>query len=269
MAKKLACVLIGMMFICDVPFTHAQQQDDNYQLVFSDEFNQPNGSQPDSTKWSRHSRYAGTWSRWISNSPKVVYIKNGCLVCRAIPNKSELTDSASMLTGAINSLGKFSFQYGRVEVRMKTNLKRGNFPAVWMRPANNNDSRYGEIDIVEMFGNQRKVHHTVHTHRSYTLEKKDIKNTFEENIDIRKWHIYGVEWTKDVIRWTLDGKVTGEYFRINSPEMNQEGQWTFDRPFFLILNQSVGNGSAPHFIPNTKQIYETQFDWIRVYQKKK
>ena len=44
----------------------------------------------------------------------------------------------------------------------------------------------------------------------------------------------------------------------------KEGQWTFDRVFFVILNQSVGYGSW--YTPNIKDIYETQFDWVRVYK---
>ena len=49
--------------------------------------------------------------------------------------------------------------------------------------------------------------------------------------------------------------------------MRKEGQWTFDRPFHIIMNQSVGDNSNPYFMVDTNQIYETQFDWIRVYQK--
>ena len=85
---------------------------DGYKLIFSDEFNQADGSQPDSMKWTICKRYNSMWNRWISNSKDVVYIKDGKLVCRAIPNNSEPNDTAKMLTGAIESIGKFSFKYG-------------------------------------------------------------------------------------------------------------------------------------------------------------
>ena len=44
-----------------------------------------------------------------------------------------------------------------------------------------------------------------------------------------------------------------------------KGQWPFDKAFFIILNQSVGNGSwaANADVSHT---YETLFDWVRVYQ---
>lgn len=241
----------------------------HYVLVFSDEFDGPNGSQPDVTKWSRPWRNPSQWARWISNSPDVVYLHKGKLICRAIPNKKERTDTATMLTGAVETRGKFSFQYGKVEVRMRTNLRQGNFPAAWMKAEDRyNDVRYGEIDIVETYGYEGKSAHTLHTHRSYTLKKEGIQREFKHVVDVTKWHVYGVEWTHDSIIWTVDGETVGEYLRQNSPQMVAEGQWTFDCPFYIRLNQSVGNGNNPLMVPKVKKTYETQFDWIRVYQRK-
>ena len=65
-------------------------QETEWKLVFSDEFNQPNGSQPDAGKWNRTKPGTSPWNRWISsNSNDVVYVKNGKLICRAIPNRSK------------------------------------------------------------------------------------------------------------------------------------------------------------------------------------
>ena len=239
---------------------------DGYVLVFSDEFNQKNNSQPDSSKWSCCHRVDNGWARWVSHSPKVTFVRNGKLICRAIPNQSEYGDSARMLTSAFETKNKFAFQYGKVEVRMRTNIKRGNFPAVWMVPDYIEDKRYGEIDIVEMFGNDNRVTHTIHTHRSYSLKKEGIQRTFRERIDVTKWHVYGVIWTKDNVVWMVDGVKVGEYRKIKTPQMEKEGQWTFDRPFYLRLNQSVGDGSHPLLITDFNATYETQFDWVRVYQ---
>ena len=268
MYRNILCFLLLVALIGDSPMARAQNQKGKWQLVFSDEFNRPDGSQPNSKKWSHAPRANNGWARWISNSAKVAFIKKGKLICRAIPNKSEESDSARMLTSAFETKNKFSFQYGKVEVRMRTNLKRGNFPAVWMVPDYTSDKRYGEIDIVEMFGNEKSAAHTAHTHRSYSLKKEGIQRTFKEKLDITKWHVYGVIWTEESIVWTVDGETVGEYKKINTPEMQREGQWTFDRPFYLRLNQSVGNGNHPLLIPNYKATYETQFDWIRVYQMK-
>ena len=64
-----------------------------------------------------------------------------------------------------------------------------------------------------------------------------------------------------------DGKLVGIYYKSSDKELLQKHQWTFDDKFFILLNQSVGNG-AHGMIPDITKIYETKFDWIRVYQKK-
>lgn len=40
--------------------------------------------------------------------------------------------------------------------------------------------------------------------------------------------------------------------------MLEEGQWSFDRFFFIILNQSVGYGNW--HAPDPQAIYETEID---------
>ena len=87
MNKIICSIVMLLVFSSDTFVAKGQNVDDReWKLVFSDEFNQKNGSQPDPTKWVRCIRYNAGWNRWISNSKEVVYIKNGQLVCRAIPN---------------------------------------------------------------------------------------------------------------------------------------------------------------------------------------
>lgn len=263
--KQLILMIVGaIMFAGDSSIVHAQRSALKYKLVFKDEFNQKNGSVPDTTKWSMHERQQCTWARWISGSPKVVSIHNGSLVCRAIPNKTERADTARMLTGAICSMGKFEFQYGKVEVRMKTNRKQGNFPAAWMVRQDCNTT-YGEIDIVEMFGRKKMASHAIHSQFTYHHPNHGLNNIFQEEVDVTKWHVYGVEWTSSYVRWEVDGKTVGFFKKPESPDRLQKGEWTFDHPFYLILNQSVGNGEYGNY-GNYNQSYETMFDWIRVYQ---
>lgn len=269
MKKAVYSLLFLFLFSSDTFVAKGQNADDReWKLVFSDEFNQKNGSQPDSTKWVRCIRYNAGWNRWISNSKDVVYIRNGHLVCRAIPNTIEPNDTAKMLTGAIETRGKFSFQYGKVEVRMKTNTKRGNFPAAWMKPSKIDPNKYGEIDIVEMFGDQGSAHQTIHNHLTATL-KRGRPFSVNKNLDVNKWHIYGLEWTPEKLIMTIDGIVTSVFRKSSDRREIDEGQWTFDRPFYLLLNQSVGdNGMNEYLRPNIHTVYETRFDWIRVYQMK-
>lgn len=268
MKSNVLLVLIGLVFFSADTFPLMAQQTE-WKLVFNDEFNLPNGSQPDSTIWNRAGRNPSQWARWNSNSDKVVYIKSGSLVCRAIPNKYEPADTAKMLTGGVNTRNKFEFQYGKVEVRMKTNFIPGNFPAAWLfKTHSQRPDLYGEIDIVEVFSNQKKASHTIHSQYTQKNPRHGMKTSFNKPVDVRKWHVYGIEWTPDHVLWTVDGETTGIYQKPKDKKLLDEGAWTFDYPFFLILNQAVGNGrwkALPY--PNTRKTFETRFDWVRVYQK--
>lgn len=274
MNRTLRFFMIALAALLTLSFAESPQKikrvvaDDGYRLVFSDEFNLPNGSQPDSTKWSRCKRYDSMWNRWISSSKDVVYIKNGKLVCRAIPNRNEPNDTAKMLTGAIWTKDKYSFKYGRLIVRMRTNVHQGNFPAVWLgrQQPIGHKAPYGEIDVVEMFGNRKQSNHNIHTQLTIDNPRHGLRNSFSHNVDVSKWHVYGIEWTPEYVQWTVDSEVVGVFFKSKDKTLLQKHQWTFDDRFFILVNQSVGNG-AHGMVPDVNYVYETQFDWVRVYQK--
>lgn len=266
--KAASVSLLVMFFTSDSKKLYAQPIIKDYELVFRAEFNDPEKSRPDTAVWSIPERRPYLWARQISASPATAFIKRGRLVCRAIPNISEKNDTAAMLTSAFCTKGKFEFQYGKVEVRMRTNSDEGNFPAAWLVPADGggNPYRYGEIDIFETFGDDGIAHQTVHNHRTFALGKKE-DNIFPHHIDVTKWHVYGVEWTPDYIMFSIDGETTGYFEKSTDPELLAEGQWTFDRPFYIIINQSTGQKGWHE--PDETATYETEFDWVRVYQKRK
>lgn len=268
--KKTAFLLLACaLFVADTAMMKAQGKESKYKLVFAEEFNQRNGSLPNSDKWSVSKRYWSTWNRWIAKGKDVTRIKNGSLVCRAVPNGDMKADTALMLTGALETKDKFSFTYGKVEVRMKTGRHKGNFPAVWLmpQPPAPNHPLGGEIDIVECKDAENKAYHTVHSNWTLNLKKTNSpKHNFETSLDVTKWHVYGLEWTTDKLLWTVDGKTVGVYMKSTDKEALANGQWPFDRPFYIIVNQSVGSGRWADN-PDLKHTYETRIDWIRVYQR--
>ena len=276
MNKILRFIVIAFAALTTLSFAEPEPKgkkdaaNDGYRLVFSDEFNLPNGSQPDESKWSRSKRYSSTWNRWISASKDVVFVRNGKLICRAIANKKEKGDTARMLTGAIETQRKFAFKYGKLECRMKTKCHTGNFPALWLmpEPPAPDHPKGGEIDIFETIDNEKKAYQTVHSNWTINMKKKkDPVSAYSVNVDVRKWHVYGFEWTANMLTWTIDGKVVAVYYK-KEKDVNalNNGQWPFDAPFYIIINQSVGSGRWAQN-PDVNFVYETQVDWIRVYQR--
>ena len=236
-----------------------------YVLVFSDEFNKPDGTLPDSEVWTPCTRRPKvTWARFLSNSPKVAFIQDGNLVLRAIPNPDRLTDDVDMLTGGINSSQKFAFRYGRVECRALVNPFVGNFPAIWMMPKTALAwPKGGEIDIFEQINTEQKAYSTVHS--AWTKSHPDETHSGNVNLPMDRFHIYALEWEKDVLTFFADGKQVYQYKKQN----DSQAQWPFDKSdFYLILNQSVGDGTWAK-MPDVMHTYEMRIDWIRVYQKKK
>lgn len=266
--SKVCIAIFILLLSSDTFISKAQRVDNDYVLVFQDEFDGIDYAQPDTAKWGRSRRGWSSWNKWISRSEDVVYVRGGALVCRTIPNICEKSDTARMLTGAVETQDKFSFQYGKVEVRLRTNNHYGNFPAVWMmpQPPAPEHPYGGEIDIFEAFNSEGKAFQTVHSHWTMHLnKKKNPLHAFSNPVTLGEWHVYGFEWTANKLIWTVDGTVVGLYEKSKNEDDLANGQWPFDRPYYLILNQSVGSsGSKIDF----KYIYETEFDWVRVYQKK-
>ena len=193
----------------------------------------------------------------------------GKLVLKAIPNEDKSSDPVDMLTGAVESRNLFSFKYGKLECRAKTNGYRGNFPAIWLMPQDQKAGwpNCGEIDIFEQIDAENKSYHTVHSNWTYNLgNKNNPTSSFNKNLSMDRYHTYGLEWDANTLTWYVDGVKVGSYAKSTNADALSKGQWPFDKAFYLILNQSVGNGSwaQPADVNHT---YRMDVDWIRVYQK--
>ena len=235
---------------------------EEYECIFDDEFETGSGTEPDNTKWCRAPRLAShiAWGRYISDSPEVVYLKDGKLCTRAIPTP-EGTDTVPMITGAVHTSGKFSFLYGKIECRAKTNPFVGNFPAIWMIPDDQSADwpAYGEIDIFETIDTRDRAWHTVHCAAGSRGMNEDCKQD--------RYHTYGLEWDDQNFYWYVDGKQVFSHSKSKNPDDLAKGQWPYDHNYYIILNQSVGMGTWAKN-PDITHTYETDFDFVRVYQQK-
>ncbi len=256
-----------------------------YKLAFGDEFNTANFTQPNETHWSRSGWAHPTWKRFTAQTKagqeKTGWIEDGKLVLRCVKNEfadEKRGDNGSkleMISGAIESANKVTFTYGKVEGRLKTTAHSGNFPAFWMMP---NESTYGgwpssgEIDIFEQINNENTSYHTIHSHWANGAADGGLGNSGKPQksgtsaTTTGEYHVYGLEWTEDILKWFVDGKQVFSYAKSTTQDDLDKLQWPFDKPFYLILNQSVGNGGWAAN-PDLNFTYETKFDWVRVYQK--
>lgn len=238
----------------------------DYQMAFFDEFDED--GKPYFKKWRRGTHDNNSaWNRYVnSKSDKVVYVKDGELVTRCIPcapEDLEANENRDWMSGSVDTKGKYSFKYGRVDVRALTCPFTGSFPAIWMMPSDQTAGwpYCGEIDIWEMIDTQNMAYGTVHAAKQsqyglFTLCNYD-----------GLYHVYSFEWTADKMSWSIDGKnAYSTYYKSTISQANLDaGYWPFDKKFYLILNQSVGNGSWAKN-PVDGHEYETRFDFVRIYQ---
>lgn len=217
--------------------------------------------------WRTSTRYSAAWNRFIVDDPRVAYIEDGNLVCRCFANPGDISGfSGQMVSGAKETQGHFTFNHGYIEARILTHPHSGNFPAFWLMPADQSDGwpTCGEIDIWETINTESRAYNTVHSHWTYDLGNGG--NGGNRACDHNgQWHIFGLLKEANKLTWYLDGDQVFTYTKSTNESQLSQGQWPFDKPFYIILNQSVGNGSWAAG-PDASYVYETKFDWVRVYQ---
>lgn len=244
---------------------------EEYKLRFADEFDGKDYSLPDAGVWHNCTRESPTWKRFTAQSAegqqKTAFIRDGKLVTRCIKNTIAEEGDVEMISGAIESSDKMYFTYGRVEGRLRTTPHVGNFPAFWLMPQDNSAGwpNAGEIDIWEQIDTENKTYHTVHTHCTYDLYLA-LPNSGSTHTNAADYHVITLDWTPELLTWYVDGTKAFSYAKTKQSYLLEKGQWPYDKPFYLILNQSVGNGSwAKNCDVNFE--YETLFDYVRLYQK--
>src|ERR1700754_3630934 len=117
-----------------------------YTLVWSDEFN---GTSVDQSKWNLDNGNPNV------NNEKEYYqaanatVTGGNLVITA---RQQSVGGQPYTSAKLNTSGKFSVQYGRIEARIKLPMVQGTWPVFWMLGTNIGSVGWpqcGEIDIME------------------------------------------------------------------------------------------------------------------------
>lgn len=237
-------------------------QPKSWKVVFQDEFN-ANGNF-DAQKWTFCQRQTSAWSKYLTSSPDYAYLDGSNLVL-TMDNKSIPGDNTPYHAGGIKTQGKFSITYGKVEVRARFTQGRGSWPAIWMMPENSTYGGWpasGEIDIMEHVNNEPVVHQTIHN-ASVTNANGGSTATKSSSYHKDDYNIYGIVWTPDAIEFYVNNQLQYTY---RKPANATSQQWPFDKPFYLILNQSGGAG-WPGPITDADLPFAMQVDWVKVYKE--
>lgn len=228
-------------------------------LVFSDEFNTDGA--PDPAKWGYETGTgSGGWGnnelQYYTSRAQNVIVQGGVLKIIALKESymGSAYTSARLLTK-----GKYSFKYGRIEVRAKFPTGVGTWPAAWMLGDNIGTVGWpncGETDIVEHLGRDlNKIYGTLHypgrsggNADGATIVIPDATTAF---------HTYAVDWTPTTIKIYVDAQLFHTVANSASLPFNQN--------FFILLNMAMGGNFGGAVDPAfTSATYEV--DYVRVYQ---
>jgi len=277
LAPQLLLLMVLVSVLAVASFNHPiarAAQTGNWTLVWSDEFNGPNGSGVDPAKWTSEVG-GGGWGnnelQYYTNRLQNAYVSDGSLIIKAIKEKYTGSDGVrrNYTSARLKTQTKFEQAYGRFEARIKIPYGQGIWPAFWMLGNNIGSAGWpacGEIDIMENIGREPSiVHGTIHgpgysggggIGGQYTLQNNQ---RFADD-----FHTFAIEWEPDVIRWYVDGNL----YQTRAPnDLPSGAAWVYDHPFFMLLNVAVG-GDWPGRPDRTTVFPQLmQIDYVRVYQR--
>ena len=229
-------------------------------LVWEDDF-VTDGS-PCTDNWTYDIGNSG-WGNGESQyyARKNANVKDGIL---SITAKKETYLGAAYTSARIKTQDRFSFTYGKVEVRAKLPTGGGTWPAIWMLGDNITSVSWptcGEIDIMEHTGNDQGNTSSAIHNLSGSGNTPYVSHVPFNNTVSTEFHVYAINWTKDKIDFMVDNVVHYTY----NPANKDGANWPFDKNQFIILNVAMG-GTLGGAISNSFTESSMEIDYVRVYQ---
>lgn len=247
-------------------------------LVWSDEFDGPlsvSGSRHRDATWFMGGKPSATGSQYsdaffvsATDRRDPFYIKDGFLRIRATHTYPEPGRpgpswwSGHLSTGFPDESASIEFRRGYAEVRMKTPLGQGAWPAFWLLDsASTLPSRpYGavEIDAVEAYGHDITFYMATQ-HRWPGAERNEPYAHNQKGVDAGNiangFNRYGVKLTDAEVVWFFNGT-----------EVHRAPLFRHDvvSPFFIMLDLAMGGGWP--IVSPPAGYYDLWVDYVRVYE---
>jgi beta-glucanase (GH16 family) len=220
-------------------------------LLWDEEFDE---SSLDASKWNVQDNGNGYQSCCLYYgqqyyTPGNVAVQNGLL--RILSQKRDL-GGKHYTSGAVTTEKKFSFLYGRIDVRARLPISKGYWPAIWMLPEGN---EHNEVDMMELLGDDPAlVYLTTHQDQQqidqylHSLQGTDYSQGF---------HTFSLLWTASSLTFYIDGQQIGTTTRAVPHQR-----------MYLLICTAIGDASdwpgAPDGSSRFPQYNDT--DYVRVYQ---
>jgi len=263
---------------------------DGWELVWSEEYNDPAGTPPNPEYWS-YEIGDGTvngipgWGndefQYYTDDPaNAATDGNGNMVFTI----DEVEDGDESLlcyygpcdytSARIVSSHKAEFAYGRIESRIQVpEGEAGLWPAFWSLGTDIDVVGWpqtGEIDFMEYVSRlPNEIFGTIHgpgysggaSYGSGPVFVTDPPSDPPVPV-YEDYHTFAIEWQPDLIEWYLDGRL----YHTATPADVAPNPWVFNDPVFLIYNVAIGGNFGGAIDPNLQLPQSMKIDYLRVYQ---
>jgi beta-glucanase (GH16 family) len=219
----------------------------------------------------------------ITNGKLRIRTFNESATCNGLPNTyvcgTCVSGTHNYSTGWVNSINPpgdldYRMHYGYAEARICMPYGNGLWPAFWLWSG---DSRYEEIDIVELFPgmletgtniyngqrhnqyvNTSHLHYAVTNGGTWTKVHQDYVYPIDNYND---WHTYGIEWSPNKIIIYVDGIVVNN---IQNPQINDPKSIIFN---IALLRRNITDPDkyCDIIYPYTGIPAEMRVDYIKVF----
>lgn len=241
--------------------------EDKENIVFSDDF-----SSFDSGVWNKETHAPGWTNMELqAYSPDNVSVgKDGDRTVLIITAERK---NGKIVSGRVNSNGKKSFKYGKLEASIKLPATAGGlWPAFWLMGDNGKGwPACGEIDVMEMGDSEgirkgttaTRVNTAIHYGESAARhEQQYYVAEFPKNLQDGNYHIYGMEWNEESIKIFIDGQLFNTFRIADNPYFHDK--------FYMLFNLAVGGSfTGITDINRLTALKENQkvsmyVDWVRI-----
>lgn len=232
-----------------------------WQLIWRDDFDSL-----DPMRWNVQNLASTRNQEWQYYTPDNVAVAAGRL--RLTSQRDTPVGDRTFTSGAVDTYGKFSFTYGRVEIDAKLPVMGpGVWPALWMLENGCHPSGHpcpwptkgaNEIDIMEAVNQSTPYYGNLHfgTELGQSLTPGKIEYASPDLSS--SFHTFAIEWEEGgTVRWYFDGLQIGE----------RSAPGYFTGPMYLFLNTALGGEWPGPVTDATPFPQEFEIDAVRVYQR--
>lgn len=276
--RLIICVAVPLLFFQAKP-ENVQQAADNYQLVWSDEFE--SGRIPDTKNWDFENGFVRNQeNQWYQ--PENAWCENGFLVIEArqenkpnrhfkknSPDWRESRPMIEITSSSINTKGKHQWKYGRFVMRARIDIRSGLWPAWWTLGIDKPWPNNGEIDIMEYYQNKLLANIACGTSQP-NVAQWNTKTLSTDSLGGNKWakefHVWRMDWDEKAVQFYLDDVLINQ---VKVDEMINKDDTGFNplkQPHYMLLNLAVGGSNGGSF-SGTMLPARFEVDYVRVFQK--